>query len=185
MREGQDINLKTIEDVYKSSHKMLCNSVNKIVNNREAAEDIVQEVFIKLWRKRNELKVDTTLKGYVFKSSINAALNYLESHKVLPNHKELSPEISESFEEGTVQELEDKELELKIREAIDRLPARCKTIFILSRFEDMKYKEIAIQLNLSLKTIENQMGIALEKLRNDLKPYLSRQFLISLILFFN
>jgi RNA polymerase sigma-70 factor, ECF subfamily len=185
MNEDQAINLKSIEDLYKSNHKMLCNSVNKIVNNREAAEDIVQEVFIKLWRKRNELKVDTTLKGYVFKSAINAALNYLESHKVLAGHKELSPEISESYEEGAMQELEDKELELKIKDAIDRLPARCKTIFILSRYEDMKYKDIALQLDLSLKTIENQMGIALEKLRNDLKPYLTRQFLIILIMFFN
>jgi RNA polymerase sigma-70 factor (ECF subfamily) len=176
MNEDQDINIKSIEFLYKSNHKALCNTVNKIINDQEASEDIVQEVFIKIWHKRHDLKIDSSLKGYIFKSVANAALNYLESHKVARFQKEITLDISESLMEEAPQKLDYKELGLKIREAIDRLPPRCKTIFILSKYEEMKYKDIANQLNLSLKTVENQMGIALEKLRNDLKPYLNANF---------
>jgi RNA polymerase sigma-70 factor, ECF subfamily len=183
MDEDQNINLKRIEDLYKSNHKMLCNTANKITNDKEAAEDIVQEVFIKLWRKRDELKIDSTLKGYIFKSVANAALNYLQSHKMVKFKKELTNEISESLPDPNHFKLDHIELESKIKEAIEKLPAKCKIIFILSRYEEMPYKDIALHLDLSPKTIENQMGIALEKLRTDLKPYLTREFLlISLIL---
>jgi RNA polymerase sigma-70 factor (ECF subfamily) len=164
--------LQNIEQLFKENHKRLCNIVHRIINDREAAEDVVQELFIKIWKKRAELKIESSLKGYLMKAAANAAINYLENNKRFKFNQELTNENSAAH---VVNEcpLEGKELMQKIYKALNHLPPKCKAIFVLSRFEGMKYQEIADQLDLSLKTVENQMGIALQKLRDDLGSYLS------------
>jgi len=168
------ISVSIIETLFKEHHKALCNFANNIVRDRDAAEDIVQEVFLKLWRRRADLDLDSPIKPYLYKSTSNTALNWIDKNKRNVRLDQVpEPEGTRLTEEN----FNAKELENRIKWAIDRLPPKCKAIFLLNRLEGMKYKEVALHLDLSVKTVENQMGIALDKLRSDLQPYLTKEFL--------
>lgn len=165
-----------IENLFRQHYRRLCNVAHRIINDRTASEDIVQGIFEKLWNKKDELQINTTAEGYLVRATSNAALNYLESRKrIIPidfaatslQTDPITPEKALAY----------SEFQEKVKTALDKLPPKCKAIFALSRFEGMKYKEIAEHLDISIKTVENQMGIALEKLREDLKPYLTKEFL--------
>lgn len=158
---------------------MLRNAAENIIDDHDAAHDIVQEVFVKLWHKKDEVKVILNLKAYLFRSVINSSLTYLEQNK----NKIKTDEFRMASQSSTDSKLMAQELENKIQVALKALPPKCKAIFVLSRFEGLKNKEIAEYLNLSLKTVENQMGIALKRMREDLKPYLTREFLVMLAFF--
>lgn len=175
--KSESTDLKDIEKLFKENYKRLCNVVYRIINDWDAAEDVVQEMFVKIWKKRDELKVESTARGYLYRSASNAALNYLENNRRFRLNEEISEKNTSALIIDENSRLEERELQAKIDEALDRLPPKCKTIFILSRFEGMKYQEIADHLNLSLKTVENQMGIALKKLREDLSSYISTEYL--------
>ncbi len=161
--------LSQFEEIFKKSHRRLCNLSYKIVGEKAASEDLVQELFVKLWKKRKTLDVQD-LKTYLNKSIVNASLNYLKSskNKVLLTI-ESTPEIGSNV---TEEHLQLTELQVKIDLAVKKLPPKCQTIFALSRFEGMSSKEIAKYLDVSTKTVDNQIGIALSKLREELKPYL-------------
>jgi RNA polymerase sigma-70 factor (ECF subfamily) len=163
------------EELFKSQYRLLCNISNNIVKNERAAEDIVQEVFIKLWQKREELKIHTNLMGYLYKATVNSSIDYIKNNKnVIPLRQvNYYQETDENAEKRVMQ----KELSKSIDKALKNLPPKCKAIFVLSRYEGMKYKEIAQHLGISVKTVENQMGIALEKLRTELRPFLTREFI--------
>jgi RNA polymerase sigma-70 factor, ECF subfamily len=180
MEESKDrIDMQAIEQLFRSDHKKLCNTANRIVNDWDVSQDIVQEVFIKFWNKRQDLKIESSAGAYLLKAVINTCLNYLESSK---RQLKLREDISTDhiaklvYQEST--DLEDKELQIRLEMAIEKLPPKCKIIFILCKYEGMKYQQIADHLSISLKTVENQMGIALQKLREDLKAYATREFLV-------
>ncbi|MFL5731453.1 MAG: RNA polymerase sigma-70 factor [Cytophagaceae bacterium] len=182
MEKSKDIDLIELERLFRSEFKGLCNSVYKIIRDENACKDVVQDVFFKLWKKRHELKIDSSLKGYLYRSAYNASLNYLESTKVLKLHTELKENRDKAFQVNDHKKLDQKELEEKILQAIEKLPPQCRVIFSMSRMEGLKYQQIADHLNLSLKTVENQMGIALEKLRESLKPFLSEEYILALLM---
>ncbi len=161
------------EIIYKTYYKVLRGVVENIISDKDASHDVVQEVFLKLWRKRDELDLILNPKSYLFKSAINASISYLENNKQKVQLTGIDiPEL-----ENADSNLLTKELEIKIQMALDKLPPKCKAIFVLSRFENMKYKDIAVLLELSEKTVENQMGIALKRLREELKHYITKSFL--------
>lgn len=153
----------------------MCRLANRIVNDRAGAEDIVQDVFLKVWNSRDNIQTDRPLEGYLYTATTNASLNYLDS---LSRLNKFRKEFRPSTEEKTSQNISLKELQLEVQKALDRLPPKCKVIFVLSRFEELRYKQIAEHLNISVKTVENQMGKALEIMREELKPFLTREFLI-------
>lgn len=153
---------------------MLRNAAENIIGDNDAAHDVVQEVFVKLWNRKEEMSIILNQKAYLFKSVINASITYLESNKSKVRMGELKIESSGR----TDSEVLAKELEAKIQIALNGLPPKCKAIFVLSRFEGLKNKEIAQFLGVSLKTVENQMGIALKKMKDELKPYLTREFFL-------
>ena len=160
------------EEMYKLHYKMLRVAVEKIINDKDASHDIVQDVFLKLWKRKDELDAIENKKAYLFKSVINNSIKHLESIKGKVNHYDLTIETVDRADSNLLT----KELEEKIQFALNRLPPKCKVIFVLSRFENMKYKEIAQHLGVSQKTVENQMGIALKKMRDELNVYLSKEF---------
>lgn len=163
------------EQLFKTQFKLLCNISNNIVKNERAAEDIVQEVFLKLWQKKDILTIHTNYMGYLYRATANASIDYLKNNRnVIPLKTNSHHQANEENAEGS---MINKELEKSIERALRSLPPKCKAIFVLSRYEGMKYKEIATHLGISVKTVENQMGIALEKMRNELKPYLTKEFL--------
>lgn len=159
------------ELIYRTHYNKLRNTVENIIGDADASHDIVQEVFLKLWQKKNELDLILNIKAYLFKSVINSSITYLENKKRQAQLSDLPVSPHEATDAGLIQ----KELEAKIQIAVNKLPAKCKAIFVLSRYENLTYKEIAIYLNLSAKTVENQMGIAIKKMYEELKTYLYKE----------
>ena len=173
-------NHEEFEKLFRLHHKALHSLAFNLVRDSDAAKDIVQEVFVKMWQNRERLDFGDQIRNYLFKATSHTALNHLRSsRKLVPAENAHFLHLLAS--EG-VDDLHYKEFELKVRESIDRLPPKCKAIYLLSRQEGLRYQEIADTLDISIKTVENQMGIALEKLRADLKAYLPPLMVIIVIL---
>lgn len=135
----------------------------------DIAEEVVQEMFIGLWQNRKKINIHTTVKSYLCISVKNTALNKIKSDKTRQMYEsQYTKNISDDQSEA--ERLE--ELKKAVYKAIENLPEKCKNIFELSRFDGLTYQEIADYLQISKKTVENQMGIALKKLRHFIKPYL-------------
>lgn len=163
--------IKTFEMFFKTHYTPLVNYANTLLKNIDEAEDKVQHVFISIWEKRHSLEIHSSLRAFLYKSVHNHSLNALKHEKIKQNHA-----IHVQNNHETIQaekELEQKELQEKIRQSIQILPEKCRQIFEMSRFEDLKYKEIADRLELSVKTVENQMGKALKILRTELRDYIT------------
>lgn len=177
----QELVYADFEKLFKQHNKDLCDLAYNLVRDKDAAKDVVQEVFLKLWKNRDQIDFGEQIRHYLFKATAHTSLNHLRAQKkILTLDDDTS--IRNLKASPGIEEIGYKELELRVRSAIDRLPPKCKAIYILSRQEGMKYQEIADALELSVKTVENQMGIALEKLREELKPFLSIEFMAVLIL---
>ena len=177
-------NLIDIEFLFKQHYKKLYRVAYQVVNDEAAADDIVQEVFIHIWNKKDELTISTTIEGYLVKSTVNRALNYLEKNKrVLKVEFSNQIEYDQAFGLEDSLEIDNEMFQKLINKSLDELPPKCKAIFVLSRFENMKNKEIAEHLDISIKTVENQMTIALSKLNLELKPKIRMHF-PDLFLFF-
>jgi len=159
---------KGFENLFNRLYEGLCHSSYRIVQNEHTAEDIVQEIFCTLWKKKEELQIDS-YENYLFRSVYNASLNAIKKRdfhafKEIEEETFQFPDLSINPE----QQLQLSETQERINKAIDNLPTACRAIFVLSRFESKSNKEIASELNLSIKTVENQMTKALRLLRQAL-----------------
>jgi RNA polymerase sigma-70 factor (ECF subfamily) len=134
----------------------------------------LQDVFLKIWHNRKSLAFTYSIKSYLYRAAINAALNYLEKSKRTVGMED--SEFAEPAAEGAEDALHLREVESRVQAAIDTLPPACKTIFVLSRYEEMSYKEIAESMQISVKTVENQMGKALRQLKQYLSAYAKHLF---------
>lgn len=144
----------------------------------DAAEEIVQELFVRFWEQRETKEITTSIRAYFFTSVRNACFNQLKHLKIKEKYKK-EQERELTFNSSHDQDdLEVNELDQKIHDAINALPEGRRKIFILSRFDGLKYQEIADKLNISIKTVENQMGESLKFLRIRLKD-----FLVTLLIF--
>lgn len=157
--------------IFKRYYNYLCKVVYKIIPDYTLVEDLTQEVFFELWRKKEQLSVTASLKAYIRRAAVNKSLNYIRDQKIKFADEEHYP-VVKSKEPSATQKLEADELQVRIDEAIDRLPERCRVIFVLSRFEYMSYSEIANSLDISVKTVENQISKALKLLRVALQDYI-------------
>lgn len=163
----------SFEAMYKEHYRMLRRAAQNIIGDSDAAHDVVQEVFVRIWNRRAEVAAIINQKAYLYKAVVNSSLSFLESNKGKTNITGLYIETSETAES----EIMLKELQQKVQKALNALPPKCRAIFVLSRTEGLKNREIAEVLNLSIKTVENQMGIALKKMKEDLKPYLRGDYI--------
>ncbi len=160
-----------MEIIFKHYYNPLYKFVFHFVRQHDASQDIVLELFSNLWKIRHNLKEDLRLKPYLFKAAKNRAFNALQRGE----RNQLISEIPEDIKEITLdtdQLLAAKELSHKIEIAIGQLPPRCQLIFKLSRFETMTYAEIAEYLDISKKTVENQMMKALKLIKKYLEAYI-------------
>jgi RNA polymerase sigma-70 factor (ECF subfamily) len=168
---------QAFEELFRMYFPSLMAFSRRILGNEDDAREVVQQVFINLWEKRDKIDLSTSLKSYLFTSVNNRSLNVIRNRK-----KFSSEEVPERAGEWDVSaQIESMELEEKIRGAIDSLPDRCREIFELNRIDGLKYAEIASQLDISVKTVENQMTKALKILREQLAKYLT--ILLWLMLF--
>jgi RNA polymerase sigma-70 factor, ECF subfamily len=158
-------NESAFENVFKRYYKSLYAYAYTIVKDDAAADDMVQQVFYKLWNPGTKISIQSSIAAYLYRAVHNESLNYLKHQKIVVAHqKEIAPQLkNDSFSAANT--VVNKELEQKLRLALNALPEQCRTIFQLSRFENLKYYEIADQLGISVKTVENQMGKALKIMR--------------------
>ncbi len=154
--------------IFNQYSKLLYSSAYNLFRNKQACEDMVQELFIELWEKKETLNIKS-LKSYLFVCIRNKALMAIRSGKVTITTDVLI-ELCSKYE--TDHNLIAKELSEILNDSIDKLPKKCQAVFRLSRFENLSNKEIADKLNISIKTVENQMTIALSRLKNSSIDYL-------------
>lgn len=167
---------RAVDFLFREHYEYLCAAVYRVLPRADTVEDLVQEVFFELWRKRHKLQINTSFRAYLRKAAVNKTLNYIRDQRLKTIDVEKAPEPASRLTEVT-EALEGRELQQKIDEAIDELPERCRMVFVLSRFEEKSYKEIAAELDISVKTVENQISKALKHLRKAL------DFLIVIALF--
>jgi RNA polymerase sigma-70 factor (ECF subfamily) len=158
------------EQVFRESYRPLKAYAFRFVGDLPTAENIVQDVFLKLWQNRHSLVITTSLVHYLFRSVRNHSLNHLDKNKVRSGYLRLQLDRAQDNEDFSSFYPEIGLLE-KIESAICALPAKRQEIFRLAREEGLKYREIAEKLNLSVKTVETQMTLALKQLRESLKEY--------------
>ena len=173
------------ESAFKEYYAPLCSYVFGYTGERAAAEEIVQDLFVKLWTKRKDIEIHGSVKSYLYRAVRNESLNLLKHIKVREHYKEFNQTNRDIEENRDHQELEQQETRERVEGAIAKLPEQRQKIFRMSRYESKKYKEIAEELDLSIKTIENQMGKALAFLRQELADLLPTLLLLIQILFGN
>ena len=149
----------------------LCVYAQKLISlSEQEARDIVQDIFVKFWNDREKLDITVSVRSYLFVSVKNKCLDLLRKKNRTIKVQEISNEYDiadESFETYIL-----SELEALFNKSLNKLPERCREIFELSRFHGLKNREIAAKLNLSEKTVENQVTKALRILKVELKDYL-------------
>lgn len=167
------------ESVFKQYYALLTLFANKYLNDLHLAEEIVSDVFTFLWERRDSLMFTTSLQAYLYRMVQNRCLNFLKHRKIENEYVNyvLRNNLLDQVAEEASSVCFSRELEEQINKAIDTLPVKCKMIFKMSRFKHLKNKEIARILNISPKTVERQITIALEKLRCSL------HYLVSVFLF--
>jgi RNA polymerase sigma-70 factor (ECF subfamily) len=173
-----EIPFESIEGLFKLHYHRFYGLAYNLVRDKDAAKDIVQDVFYKVWKNQDNIDLNNRTVGYFLTATSRTALTYLRTRKRIVNFETQSDFMDNLKSSPGFEEIGYTELEEKVQRAIERLPPKCKAIFILSREEGMKYAEIAKALGLSLKTVENQMGIALQRLRDELKPYITPEMVI-------
>lgn len=160
------------EMVFRTFYQPLCNYAYSYVQDRDAAEEIVQTTFLNVWEKGDNLVFHTGVKPYLYAMVRNACLNLIKHEKIKKQHVDLQLAVADRSIESVTHTVMASELEANIQRAMEKLPQQCRLVFKLSRFEDLKYAEIAEHLEISIKTVENQMGKALRIMREELKDYI-------------
>jgi RNA polymerase sigma-70 factor (ECF subfamily) len=174
IRENESIgrirkgDIKQFETLFRSSYASLVKYARTIIKDQDTAEEIVQDLFFRLWQDKEKIKIESSLNGYLFRSVHNRCLHYIEHLKVIERHEHEMSLEKESRSESPADILQYKELQAKIARTIEKLPERCGQIFCMNRFEGLKYSEIAEKLSISIKTVEANMGRALKEFRKAL-----------------
>jgi len=157
------------EKIYRSYVKELCSFAAYYVKSFDAAEDIVQNLFLLLWERRETIRIEGFLKTYLFTSVRNLSLNFLKHQTIDQKSSDIYSKLF-SIPSATPHEIaEHQELDVLITQALEKIPERCRIVFILSRYFNMKYTEIAKILEISVKTVDAQMVKAIKSLRSALR----------------
>lgn len=172
MQQLQSGSESAFEMIFKTYYQPLCRYAFSFLSDKEQAEEVVQSAYLLFWEKRSQLDIQTSLKAYLYRMVRNSCLNTIKHEKVKQQHVAHQLAVADVAYESVSQKVHASELEIKIAEAMKALPEQCRLVFQLSRFEELKYQEIADQLQISVKTVENHMGKALRIMREQLKEYL-------------
>jgi RNA polymerase sigma-70 factor, ECF subfamily len=172
-------NHKAFEKVFNAYFKKLYVYSKEYVVDGEAARELVQEAFIKLWETKSQLRPDTNVSAYLYTMVRNSSINFLRQTIVRKKYAEYSQFRYQQYLLNYYALIDDSsemliynELENKIHDIIEHLPEKCRKVFELSRFQELKHKEIANQLNISVKTVENHISEALKRIHVQLADYL-------------
>lgn len=159
--------LEQFEELYKRFRPGLVYFADSIINSRSDAEEIVQDMFMAIWNKQEQLIFDASLKNYLFTGVKNRCLNHIKKAK-LP-YAEMQDDFPiASLDANVLEKIQAQEMETRIQVLIDMLPNKCRQVFLLSRMHELSYKEIATIMDISPKTVENQIGLALKFLKQSI-----------------
>jgi RNA polymerase sigma-70 factor (ECF subfamily) len=164
-------NLKTFERLFKKYYSSLCNYATKYLKDLNKAEEVVQELFYRLWEKRNKLDINVSLKSYLYRAVYNGCLQYLNHRAIEIRYENYYKKQPREYDKDASEAINMQELNQVIDKTLNSLPERCRNIFLLNRQDGLKYREIAEKMDLSVKTVEANMGKALKLLRKNLKNY--------------
>ena len=177
--EGQDLVQKIMsgdelafEKLFRLFYQRLCSYAMSIVKDLDVAEEIVQDVLVSIWQTRSKLHIEHAIRPYLYKAVHNRCLNHFRHQKVKQQHQTHEMAVADAYSETTSGRLEFNELKTRVDLGMQQLPPACREVFRLSRMEQLSYKEIADFLNISVKTVENQMGKALKIMRSELSDFL-------------
>jgi len=167
----------SFKQLFNNYYQPLCHLGRYYLENEDEAKTVVQEAFVKLWEVRHELEAGSNIQNYLFTLVKNNCLNILKRRQILLKHHEKIREKELRYQYESLNRISDdylefKELKEKVDDAIKNLPEHLRVVFELSRFRDMKNREIASELQISKKTVEARITKALKILREELKDYL-------------
>ncbi|RTE54110.1 RNA polymerase sigma-70 factor [Arenibacter aquaticus] len=174
LKNGESLAYTQLVETY---HNRLCNYANELISDTDLSEDIVQNVYIKIWKKRKNLKDDVDLKNYLYKSVYNGFIDYYRRNRPVFSLEKLHIDTLVAF----VQEESENSVERLISQVkieIENLPPKCKRSFVLSKQEGLSNIEIAEHLNISTKTVEGHITKAFSILRKTLDAKLNGVFLL-------
>ncbi len=176
-----------MEALFQGYYAPLATAVARVVRDRDTAQDLVQDVLARVWHNRHSIEISTTWRAYLHRAALNAALRHQE-------RAARSVSLEDALPEGTAEpaapladtlaDLHHRETAAAVAAALTHLPTECRRVFELSRFEELSYKEIAEALEISPKTVENQMGKALRIMRQQLGNVLKNLYSLGLMLWF-
>lgn len=161
---------KAFEWLFRRYFSELCQVVYRVTHDEHLAQDLVQEVLYELWRKKGQLTISTSLRAYLKRAVLNRTLNHLRDNRLWSSEEKM-PEMAVQ-ESDPMDQLRSEELQQLVDAAIDDLPEKCRMVFVLSRYEELSYRDIAKELGIAEKTVENQVSKALKYLRERLLPHL-------------
>lgn len=170
IRAGDEV---AFELLFRSYYPRLCRFTLRLIRDFSDAEQLVQDVFLNVWQMRESWSPRGTIRSYLYRAAKNQALNYLKHRRVVGSVEEFEEQSAEIARASLQEDYERKELMVAVQQAIELLPPRCKLVFALHRQDGLTYSEIADVLDISVKTVETQIGRALKILRKILKPYLA------------
>lgn len=181
MMEGDIDSFKYFFDKYYND---LCNFVHIYLHDQVLAEEVVQDIFVYFWENRQKLQISSSVKAFLYSASKYKSLNMLrDTH----NQKKIVERIGKTEQSHTQEQpasyIDTEEFRKILDAAIDQLSPKCREIFLLSKRQELSNREIAEQLGISVKTVENQMTIALKKLREYLVPYREKIFILFVLHF--
>ena len=160
------------EALFKAHFRELHAYAYSLVNDWDNAEELVQGLFLKLWERNDRAAIHGSVKSYLYKSVYHESLNLMRREKVHLRYQRLTVPIMEGQTNDAAENLKLREVEIHLAKALNKLPEKCRAIFHLSRFEELKYQQIAGQLNISIKTVETHMVKALKILRKEMAEFL-------------
>jgi len=163
----------SFNQLFTDYYQNLCRFAYTFVKDADISEEIVQELFISIWERRQTITIKTSARAFLYTSIKNRALNYIRNEKTRVGHEDDFAREQNSKVDSLINFCEQEELNHIIKQAISELPPQCRTIIELRQKHSLSNREIALQLNLSVKTVENQINISIKKLREKIAPYLS------------
>jgi RNA polymerase sigma-70 factor (ECF subfamily) len=156
------------ESLFRSSYASLVRYARTLINDQDTAEEIVQDLFFRLWKNKEKLQIESSLNGYLYRAVHNLCLHHIDHNRVVERYAREAGLKDQDYNESPGDILNYRELQAKIASIIEKLPEKCGKIFCMSRFEGLKYSEIAERLSVSVKTVEANMGRALKEFRKAL-----------------
>jgi RNA polymerase sigma-70 factor, ECF subfamily len=160
------------EDIFSTYYESLYGYAFSMIRDESYAKEIVSDVFYKLWLKKDSIRIDVSLAGYLYKSIYHGCMDNLKHNKIKKKYKNHVMNQSTGVEDAANLAFK-KDFEKNLHDALSRLPEQSRTIFQLSRMEELSYRDIANRLGISTKTVETQMGRALKRLRVALAEFLT------------